>query len=98
MKILTGQYAGMTGQLRQFANDWMTADIPGERPNAIVRPNEVKLDEEEIAKVRNATAIRPQHLGTFWDEWEMYDDGTFVHRDQGRLNRLGATGRVVRTR
>jgi hypothetical protein len=95
MEILTGKYKGMTGRLCQFANDWMTVDIDGERPNAIVRPNEVRLNEAEMAKVRNAN---PAHLGQFWQEWEMYPDGTFVSRDHGQPITLGATGRTVRRR
>lgn len=79
MRIITGKYAGRTGRLHQFANNWMTVDIPGERANAIVSPADVKLNTEEIAQVR---AANPVHLGLFWREWEMYDDGTFIARPQ----------------
>lgn len=79
MQIITGRYAGRTGTLHQFANDWMTVDIPGERSNAVVSPGDVKLDAEEIAKVR---AANPASLGQFWQEWQMYDDGTFIARQR----------------
>jgi hypothetical protein len=91
MEILTGKYKGMTGELRQFANGWMTVDIEGERPNVIVRPNEVKLNEQEMARVRSAPT---RNVGTFWEEWQMYDDGTFVPRNFGRPITLGSTGRL----
>lgn len=93
MEFTSGRFRGRTGRLCQFANDWMTVEIPGERPNTVVTPNQVKLNEEEIAQVR---AANPAHLGTFWTEWEMYDDGTFVPRDHGRPITLG-TGRPRRS-
>lgn len=77
MQITSGKYAGREGKLHQFANDWMTVDIEGERAGAVVSPRDVKLDQQEIARVR---AANPDSLGMFWKVWEMYDDGTFVAR------------------
>lgn len=91
MQITGGKYAGRTGQLMQFANNWMTVDIEGERGNCVVAPNQVQLDDEEMAKVRAAPT---RNVGTFWEEWEMYSDGTFITRDHGQPITLGSTGRL----
>lgn len=92
MKILRGRYAGQTAKLHQFANDWMSVDIDGGRPNAIVRPDQVQLDADEHARV-----IDEPHVGQFWREWRLNDDGTFTAlrpRQPRRTRRaMGGEGR-----
>lgn len=73
MKILFGRHAGKVGTLHQFANDWMTVDIPGEHQGVIVRPDQVQLDSDEHARV-----IDTPHTGNFWAEWRLNDDGTLT--------------------
>lgn len=96
MEITSGPHRGRTATLRQFANNWITVDIDGERPNTIVQPNQVKLTPEEITTVRTAN---PEHLGMFWDMWQLYDDGTFIVREtEGQTLTMGATGHYGRGR
>ncbi len=73
MKILRGRYAGQTADLHQFANDWMMVDIHGGTQGVVVRPDQVKLDPDEGARMRFHAGV-----GTFWREWRLNDDGTFT--------------------
>lgn len=73
MRILRGRYAGQTGKLHQFAKDWMSVDLHGGRQGVIVRPDQVQLDDDEHARVIDAP-----HVGQFWAEWRLNDDGTFT--------------------
>jgi hypothetical protein len=76
MRILLGRYAGQTATLHQFANDWMAVDIPGVRRGVIVKPTQVRLDDEEYARV--ASTRNNLNVGSFWREWQLNDDGTFT--------------------
>lgn len=75
MEILVGKYAGSTGRLRQFANDWMSVDVntEGGTEPAIVRPTQVRLTPDEAEAMRTHTGV-----GSFWKEFSLNDDGTFA--------------------
>ncbi len=76
MRILRGKYAGRTARAHQYANDWITADIDGGPQGLVLRPTMVQLvDGEDFAKF---SVTDPRHVGGFWREWRLNDDGTFT--------------------
>lgn len=95
MQITSGKHSGKTGRLMSFANTWIAVDVEDGPPNAIVKPTQVKLNEDEIATVRAANA---KDAGIFWDLWRLEEDGTFVGADHGRPITLGVTARLGKRR
>lgn len=75
MLITRGKHAGKTGRLMQFANNWISVDIPG-APGSIVSPRHVRLDEpDEFERFEESQGN--DRVGQFWNEWVLEDDGTF---------------------
>jgi len=75
MLITRGKHAGKTGRLMQFANNWISVDIPG-APGSILSPRHVRLnDDTEFDRFEDSRD--DPRVGQFWDEWVLEDDGTF---------------------
>lgn len=91
--MLRGQYAGGTGHVRQFANDWVTVDIDGGPTSKVVRPTSIQLTTDEDFHIFREQ--RGSHVGFFWQMWELYPDGTFnrLPQNRGSRNYIGARRR-----
>lgn len=80
MLITRGRYAGKQGQLRQFANNWITVDLPG-APSSVLSPRHVRLNEPDEFEAFEASRDNP-HVGQFWNQWLLQDDGTFTRNTE----------------
>lgn len=65
MRRIRGKNEQLT--LVQFCNDWFMA-ASATKPNVIVRPTQVELDDEEMERIRT----KP-NTGTLWREFEAYE-------------------------
>lgn len=72
MLVVRGRHKGASVTLHQFANDWvMTVEFP----TAPFTPTMLKV-QTEAERCRFAER-NPARVGTFWQKWELLDDGTF---------------------
>lgn len=72
MRPIRGKQDELT--LLQFCNDWFMA-CSATRPNVIVRPTQVELDDDEMERVRSNT-----DAGTLWREFDAYEHAPGVWR------------------
>jgi len=90
--MLRGQYAGRTGRVRQFSNDWVTVDIDDGPTSEVVKPTWFQLiTDEEFEMFRDHGPT----VGFFWQMWELFPDGTFnrLHQNAGSERYVGSRRR-----
>ena len=79
MIITQGKYRGITGEIHQFCNDWLTVRAEGVPENEIFTPTQIQLTDvfefDRFDKAADAGTA-----GTFFDEWELKADGRFLPR------------------
>lgn len=92
MIILRGQYAGRTGTVRQFSNDWVTVDVDGGPSSLVVTPTHIQITTDAD---RESFRDRSDRVGFFWQLWELFPDGTFncLHPTTIATQRGGSRGR-----
>lgn len=74
MKVIAGRYAGRTGRLVQYANNWINVDLDAGR-SVIVSPAVVRVDPAERDRFAPAD---PSLFGSFFTAWRLEEDGTFT--------------------
>lgn len=73
--ILRGKLRGKTAVIHQFANDWVTIDVPEEGiQGKVVSPTSLQLTADEVQRVR--TAPRQADGLLVWNA--LSDDGRFT--------------------
>lgn len=82
MRITRGRHKGKTGRLVQFANNWIGVDVDGRQE--IVSPRHVALDDDTEFDAFDGT--NPT-VGTFFQQWQLTEDGTFRRHAQTKENR-----------
>lgn len=97
MRIVRGEHVGQAGRVCQWANDWVTVQLDSGERLQPMPPTRIQLTEpQEFAMFRER---RPQHIGIFWDLWELAPNGMFdqIHEPareyRGSSSRRGRTGR-----
>jgi hypothetical protein len=84
VKIIKGKLRGQVVKLRQWSNDWMTADTDNGAP-LVLKPPMVELDDDECRRMQ-ADYLRYQQDGSwhrgFWRAWRLGADGRFIRREQ----------------
>jgi hypothetical protein len=99
VRILKGKNAGSGYELRQFANDWMTASGNG-IDNIVVSPGNVQVDGDEYRRLSESYARwqsdpSTERVGLFWQLWRLNRDGTLSRRERGeQRNDLSPASRL----
>lgn len=75
MELISGAYKGEHVALSQWANDWISTKSV-EAWRSILTPTNVKLTADEAEQVR--ASVDDPHVGMFWKNWRLNDDGTFT--------------------
>jgi hypothetical protein len=70
MKILRGKQQGASLTPHQFANDWISV----KESTDVFRPSSVQLEPADLPLFEKTDTA---HVGRFWIEWKLLDDGTF---------------------
>lgn len=80
MNIVRGPHAGKTGRVMQYANDWVTVQLDSGERTQPMAPTCIHLTTlDEVAAFQQH---KREHVGYFWDLWELLPSGMFMRRTQ----------------
>jgi hypothetical protein len=87
MRIVRGPHTGATGRVMQYANDWVTVRLDSGERTQPMAPTCIRLTTvDEVAAFKQH---KLEHVGYFWEMWEMLPSGMFMRRTQSIGERRG---------